>query len=142
MTSIGLDPGKNGAIAWIDGNGRPCAVKMPETDRDILDILEGITTEGPCHAVLELVRSSPQMGVVSAYTFGWGYGGLRMALTALRIPFNEVTPPVWMRDMKCLTKGDKTVTKRHAQELFPSLKITNWNADALLIAEHCRRTHP
>jgi hypothetical protein len=38
-----------------------------------------------------------------------------------------------------LSKGDKNVTKRKAQELFPSLKITHATADALLIAEYLRR---
>jgi hypothetical protein len=42
--------------------------------------------------------------------------------------------------MGCLTKGDKNVSKSRAQELFPSIKVTHAIADALLIAEHNRRT--
>ncbi len=38
-----------------------------------------------------------------------------------------------------LTKGDKNVSKRRAQELFPALKVTHAIADALLIAEFARR---
>jgi hypothetical protein len=41
--------------------------------------------------------------------------------------------------MRCLTKGDKNVSKARAQELFPALKITHATADALLIAEYGRR---
>jgi len=41
--------------------------------------------------------------------------------------------------MGCLTKGDKNVSKRRAQELFPALKVTHAIADALLIAEFARR---
>jgi hypothetical protein len=41
--------------------------------------------------------------------------------------------------MQCLTGGDKNISKRRAQELFPSLKITHAVADALLIAEYGRR---
>ncbi len=44
----------------------------------------------------------------------------------------------WQKEMGCLTKGDKNVTKRRAQELFPTLKITHAIADALLIAEYGR----
>jgi predicted RNase H-like nuclease (RuvC/YqgF family) len=32
MTTIGIDPGQSGGIAWIDSNGIACA-KMPETER-------------------------------------------------------------------------------------------------------------
>jgi len=41
--------------------------------------------------------------------------------------------------MGCMTKGDKNVSKRKAQELFPSMKVTHASADALLIAEYGRR---
>jgi hypothetical protein len=38
-----------------------------------------------------------------------------------------------------MTKGDKNITKRKAQELFPEIKITHAIADSLLIAEYGRR---
>jgi hypothetical protein len=41
--------------------------------------------------------------------------------------------------MQCLTKGDKNVSKAAAQRLWPKLKITHANADALLIAEYGRQ---
>ena len=43
--------------------------------------------------------------------------------------------------MKCLTKGDKNVSKRKAQELFPGLKITHKIADALVLAKYGQRTY-
>lgn len=138
-TRIGIDPGKAGGIAWIE-NGSPQAIKMPDTERDIWDIIATLENSNT-FALLECVRSSPQMGVKSAFTFGKNYGLVRMALVAAGIPFEEVTPPVWQREMKCLSKGDKNVTKRRAQELFPVLKITHGIADALLIAEYCRRCY-
>ena len=39
--------------------------------------------------------------------------------------------------MKCLTKGDKNVTKSAAQRLYPDRKITHADADAILIARYC-----
>jgi hypothetical protein len=90
-------------------------------------------------AYIELVHSSPQMGVKSAFTFGNGFGHLEMALTAAGIPFERVRPQVWQKALGCLTKGDKNVSKRRAQELFPQLKVTHATADALLIAEYGRR---
>ena len=76
------------------------------------------------------------MGVKSAFTFGNGFGHLEMALTAAAIPFERVRPQVWQKATGCMTKGDKNVSKRRAQELFPSIKVTHAIADALLIASY------
>lgn len=136
---LGIDPGKSGGIAFIPERGDPWAEKMPDTERDLFDLLE-MQDEWEPFAYIENVSSSPQQGVVSAFTFGKGYGSLLMALTARGIAYERIAPGVWQKSMKCLTKGNKNVSKARAQELFPSLKITHANADALLIAEHCRRT--
>jgi hypothetical protein len=136
---IGIDPGLSGGIAFIPTTGEPWAHKMPETDRDLYDLLRDSTRDSEARAVVELVHSSPQMGVKSAFTFGEGYGRLGMALTALGVPYERVRPQAWQKAMGCLTKGDKNVSKRKAQELFPTLKITHAIADALLIAEYGRR---
>ncbi len=134
---IGIDPGVSGGIAALRPDGDVALVaKMPETERDVLDLLTGLSD---ARAVLEFVRSSPQMGVTSAFTFGRGYGALRMALIAARIPFDEVLPVKWQTALQCRTKGVKDVTKRRAQELFPAVRVTLWNADALLLAEYARR---
>lgn len=140
MVTIGIDPGKAGGIAFLDGNDA-VAFPMPETEAEILEVLRETYLDSPKFALLEFVRSSPQMGVKSAFTFGSGYGGLRMALVAAKIPFEEVTPGTWQKAMGCLSKGDKNVTKRRAMELFPQIKVTHAIADCLLIAEHCRRVH-
>ena len=142
-TWIGVDPGKNGGISFIFHTD-PVAYKIPETNADLVELLRNIQemSGGNCFACLERVSSSPQMGVVSAFTFGQGYGALQMALTACGIPFELVSPAVWQREMKCLSRGDKNVTKRRAQELFPTIKISHAIADSLLIAEYCRRTFP
>jgi hypothetical protein len=148
-TTIGIDPGANGAIAWIDERGRACVEKMPDTLVDLwdlfCDIKQGqgrfpslrvdVSGDG-FKAYIEQVASSPQMGVVSAFSFGRGYGNLEMALTAAGIPFERVRPQVWQKALGCMTKGDKNITKRKAQELFPEIKITHATADALLIAQY------
>ena len=136
--SIGIDPGKTGGIAW-NVNGHVTAWKMQDTERDTFDLLSRIESLGECFCYLERVASSPQMGVVSAFTFGKGYGGLRMALVAVGIPFETVTPAKWQGNMQCRSKGDKNVTKRRAQELFPNIKVTHAIADSLLICEYGRR---
>lgn len=145
MTTIGIDPGKSGGIATINGS-KVFVSPMPETARDVYDLLESLVREYPesergdsCTAYIELVHSSPQMGVKSAFTFGNGYGQLEMALTALHVPMTRVRPQLWQKTLGCMTKGDKNVSKRRAQELFPQINITHKTADALLIAEYGRR---
>jgi hypothetical protein len=137
---IGIDPGLSGGIAFVPEIGTPWAHKMPETDRDLLDLLSDNISLHTATAMLELVHSSPQMGVKSAFTFGEGYGRLQAILTALSVPYERIRPQAWQKAMGCLTKGDKNVSKRRAQELFPTLKVTHATADALLIAEYNRRT--
>lgn len=141
-TIIGLDPGKSGGIAVLREGLAPMAFKMPDTESDIYHLLSGIErADGRVVAYIENVHSSPQMGVKSAFTFGMGYGGLRMALMCLGIPFTEISPGKWQREMHCSSKGDKNVTKARAQQLFPSLRITHWGADALLIAAYGFQQH-
>ena len=138
MVFIGIDPGVGGGIAAVSDDGVVIVThKMPTTDRDVLDVVIGIG--GSSRAMLEFVRSSPQMGVTSAFTFGSGYGRLRMALVAVGIPFDEVTPLTWQKALGCRTHGDKNVSKGRAQELFPTVTVTHAIADALLIAEYARR---
>lgn len=138
---LGIDPGQSGGIAIVDPTGMPWAVKMPETERDLWDMIREAKTWGSfeTHAVIELVHSSPQMGVKSAFTFGGNYKSLRMALIAADIPFREVRPQAWQKAMGCLTGGDKNITKAKAQQLFPGIKVTHALADALLLAEWLRR---
>ena len=133
QTTIGIDAGKNGGIAWIT-NGKACVEKMPDTLQDLWDLIRDIRHEEDCKAYLEAVSSSPQMGVVSSFSFGRGYGNLEMALTAAGIPFERVRPQVWQKALGCMTKGNKNVSKSKAQELFPDRKVTHATADALLIA--------
>lgn len=146
---IGIDPGKSGGIAWIS-DGNACVESMPDTLQDLWELISDIRQQEyatprmsgshGCKAYLESVSSSPQMGVVSAFSFGKGYGNLEMALTAAGIPFERVRPQVWQKALGCMSGGNKNVTKQKAQELFPSFKITHKTADALLIAEYGRRT--
>lgn len=142
---MGLDPGGSGGIALIDANGVVIyATAMPETPRDILDTIA--KHDRAVYAVLERVWSSPGWGHVGAFKFGTSVGELRMALTAQGIPFDEVMPKAWQKLLGVSypkakgEKRDKNVTKRRAQALFPSTRVTHATADALLLAEFARRT--
>lgn len=141
---IGIDPGLRGGIAWLDlDTGEATAIPMPATERDIWEAL--VTPPPPSYdpprlVVIECVHAMPGDGVVSVFTFGRGYGFLRGCVVGAGYRVEEVTPSVWQRELGCLTRGDKNVTKRKAQQLFPGVpKITHKTADALLLAEYARR---
>jgi len=136
---MGLDPGKSGGVALVSEDGNyTITQKVTDSERDLWLFFKEYSSEIQ-FAKLELVHSSPQMGVRSAFSFGQSYGFLRGILISSEIPFDEVRPQKWMKHLSCLTGGDKNVTKRKAQQLFPKLKITHAVADALLIAEYCRQ---
>lgn len=139
---IGIDPGLKGGIAFVREDGHHAwAYKMPETDADILSVFADIQSgDYEPFALLEQVHAMPGQGVSSCFTFGEGYGKLQMALAALQIPYERTSPVKWQKALGCLSKGNKNVTKAKAQELFPNVKITHNIADALLIAEYCKRS--
>lgn len=148
---LGIDPGMSGGLAFIPDNNpaKAWAVKMPETLADLWDTLIEFSLNGHgyvakyqrVHACLEKVHSMPGQGVASSFKFGQGFGHLEMGLTGAGVPFTYVTPQKWQKELGCLTKGDKNVSKARAQQLFPHLKCTHSISDALLIAEYCRRTN-
>lgn len=152
---VGVDPGGSGGVCYIIGNDVAC-VPTPndwETFRLFRNIgLEEWGYRGR-RAVIEWVRSSPQMGVASAFTFGCNYGKLLMALTAVGISFEEVRPQVWQKALlipprrkgekkKVMNKKGKEVIRevggesdtefkdrlrQFAQRLFPNLDAWNQN---------------
>jgi len=143
-TIIGIDPGQSGGIVFIDG-GRMYAYPMPRTEADTWECLNGYCLDER-FVYLEKVGPMPKQGVSSTWKFGQHYGMLRAFLIACGVPFETVSPAKWQRAMGCLTKGDKNVSKRKAQELFPNATvytktktITHAVADAMLIAEYGRR---
>lgn len=148
MMHIGIDPGGAGGLALVAPGCEPVAVRMPETERDIVDQLEAWLDAGrgmPARAAIEHVWSTPGQG--GAFKFGKSVGTLLGILTALRIPFDQVLPRTWQKAMGVAyppgstDTEKKNITKRRAQQLFPELTITHATADALLIAYYCRRSH-
>ena len=143
MIIIGLDPGASGGMAVL-GDCEVTTLKFDTmTPREIYDELWDLSLLGlPVKAYLEKVHGMP--GCRGQFEFGVKYGWLQMALIAARIPFELVPPQTWQRGVGMAgLKGEKADRKRQlkarAQELFPSIKVTLSDADALLIAEYGRR---
>lgn len=143
---IGIDPGKHGGIAVMGADGEVIdVVNMPETPQDLLDFLEQYKDDSFC--TLERVGGMPGNGGSAMFNFGKGYGHLQMALLALHIPTEDVTPNKWEKTYQLGSSGKYTKTewknrlKAKAQQMFPHLgkKITLATCDALLICEYGRR---
>jgi len=143
---VGVDPGRSsGGIAYIGPGDAPklgwCRKISDMTDQDLWHVFAAIGRLQPSHAVLEKVSAMPGQGVSSTFKFGASFGELKMALTAIGVPFTLVTPATWQKSMKCLSKGDKNVTKSRAQQLYPKANVTHATADALLIATYAKTLH-
>ena len=141
---MGVDPGVSGAsvvLSIAEGNVQG-VLRHDSTLADWAEWWTGLQIEGHVlFGVLERVSAMPQQGVSSTFKFGTSFGQSTMSLVFAKVPYDLVTPGVWQRNMSCLSKGDKNITKARAQQLFPHTKITHRNADALLIAEYARRLY-
>lgn len=152
---IGIDPGKTGAIAsiYLQNYASLPVIKIhniPDEVHELYELVRNICGERPfdkIDLIHERVTASPQMGVVSAFTFGKGYGRLEMVVeVASRIKkevmtVEKVLPSAWQTSLDCLSHGNKTITYKKAKILFPDLKFTKSQADALLIAYYGYKKH-
>jgi len=153
---IGVDPGKQGGLVCLnhDGGLRSYAT-MPTTELDLIQWFRGTgikrTQMRSCY--MEKVHSMPGQGVASMFTFGVGYGGLRMAAVACGMKLIDVRPQAWQKAMgvsprkKSESKTEfKDRLRGMAQQLFPDSCLWTCNkktqlavCDAMLIAEYGRR---
>jgi Holliday junction resolvasome RuvABC endonuclease subunit len=151
-TYIGIDPGSSsGCMAFISLNNSQaikCTIEFAKyTTQEWYNELKDMASEDDCVAVLEKVHGMPGMGVQSVTAFAKNVGHIEMALISLGIPFREVTPQTWMKfyGMKKNKDESKTDWKRRLREmlqrLFPDFKVTNNNADAMLIAYYAYQTY-
>ena len=153
---MGIDPGKSGGFAVIDDDGDLIeAVNMPSSE---VGIWQWISEWDPADinmCCIERVHAFPGQGVTAMFTFGQGYGTLRMAVIAATIAFETVGTRTWQKTFgvkpRQTKKGEtklqfKDRLKDHCQQLFPqedfwdgTLGFQRAVCDAILIAEHTRR---
>lgn len=157
MSTVGIDPGLNGALACIADDGRLMhTADMPtvqvkrgrgfktEVSPSLLAHLLAIQfSEPPLLAVLEDVNATPQMGTTSAFSFGRSKGVLEGALAMLAWPVEYVAPATWKKAMG-LTK-DKGACRAAALKAWPAQAgdfarvKDDGRAEAALLAEFGRR---
>jgi hypothetical protein len=148
---VGCDPGNKGALAFLDPeNNRMRIIDMPtfefETTRkrvkvDPYSIVNEMGAQLIANFYLEEVHASPQMGTVSAFSFGEGKGILLGAAAALGIPTTQVKPQQWKKQMR--VPADKRAAVQRASQLFPAISplfkgprggVYDGRAEAALIA--------
>jgi hypothetical protein len=159
---VGIDPGKSGAIAVIDGGAVlifpvPLITAQPGRGKDEYDVAEIARLFGAFSPESFVVVEKPQpipptikAGSHAQFQRGVQFGFAWM-LEALRIPYQLVAPRTWQRVMHEGTPGDDTKQRSilAAQRLFPGVdlrrssrarKADDGMAESLLLAEYARRT--
>ena len=138
-TYVGIDPGKDGAICYIQENGSiehgSIAVPKIGKDYDLKEIVNQLQGLNITHAVLEKNNGHAAKGRQSAFIMGEGSMLWKMALVALGIPFTLVPPQTWQKEMwKGITpqyiasavnksgkkKDTKSMSMMAAKNLFPN----------------------
>jgi len=158
MLFVGIDPGLNGAIAWMDGERKVVEVHDCPLDssggydfermRDVLcaaHVLDMVVT-------MEKVHAMPSDGKCSAFSFGRGYGAWEALIGGvLRVRPNLVDPRTWKRAMLAGVANDKKAEAMALKQRFqghpicsqlhgPRGGIRDGRVDALLLAEYGRLT--
>ncbi len=168
MIIIGVDPGNHGALAFLDPEADelqvfdmpvftvPKATKGIRTEIDISGLANLIDSptlyeHDRVFAFVEMARSGPEMGVVSAFNYGAAYMAVRMALACHAIPTALVTPQTWKKALGVAAGRDSVKTdavRARASALMPQhsrlwpLKKHVAHAEAALIALYgSRLTH-
>lgn len=139
MIHVGIDPGKTGAIAILDGDALVAVHDMPVIDGQVsaalVALLVGQRLE---HATVERVAARPGQGVSSTFGFGFSAGVVHGVFGALRTPVDIVTPATWKRHFRL--GADKDESRARAIERWPqhaaqfARKRDDGRAEAALIA--------
>ena len=153
---VGIDPGKDGALAILGYRETPILIPFSETEyanqlRRVAPFFvatgtEGVIDQRETFAVVEHVNAMPGQGVTSCFSFGKNFGFILGLLTACRIPYQLVRPQVWKKEFGCTS--DKNTSIEVAQRLYPNANLYrterctkphDGRAEALLMAEYARR---
>lgn len=169
-TILCVDPGASGGVVLRGIDGTVNAVKMPDTEGDILSLIEQATNRsqpGYCIAIVEEVSGFAGVGHPGSamFNFGRNFGFILGCLQALAWRVELVRPQTWQKAIGVPVTGrqkapkgasdeekkrvkaansvakleHKRTLKGMAQRLYPDLKVTLANCDALLLLEYHKR---
>lgn len=142
---VGIDPGKSGAIALLDGSLKRVieVLDMPETLEEMRAAMLFYETSIQVNIEEQaaFARGDRRMGASSAFTTGKGFGALWGLAVGLGHPVHIVRPQVWKRraGLIGMTKED---SRQLAIKMFPEVahrmtrKKDHGRAEAILIARY------
>lgn len=116
MIILGIDPGRNGALAIFDKNERSVrCIDMPDTTAALHALLSDLPQIA--FAVLEKPFYPHTIGITNAVKIAEAFGTLKGALAWLDIAAYEVRPHEWKAALN-LTSS-KSASREKAGQIFP-----------------------
>lgn len=149
---VGIDPGKNGALAAVRGSEWLMLVPFEDDGCSYVEVFRRLSilrntwaSEIPVYVMVEKVWAMPHEGVSSAFSFGANFGMICGIAKSFGFDVEYATPQQWQKHFG--VTGDKQEHIAKAKELFPSANLKRTPrckkdhdgfADAILIAEYLR----
>lgn len=145
---IGIDCGKSGAIVYWNKDITK-AVKMPESSQEIYEYLKYL--HSICERPLVVIERQQLMGKDFSNP-GKPYRAMKLVsnfteiisfLLTLGMPCVQVMPVTWMKKLQIHIKDEEYSSRKKrfvgiAAKKAPTIKVTQWNADAILIVAFAR----
>lgn len=117
MNILGIDPGRNGALAVLDCETLQVVTHdMPDSTPALHDLIADLPQIRVC--CLEQIHAGPQMARRTIGVMFEGFGVLKGALSWRSIPVQTVRPSVWKAALN--VPAGKTAARRRASEFFPN----------------------
>lgn len=149
QTIITIDPGvKGGAAVWNSTDKAPKTFELEQGDQALVDFLKPYSNHPHAVCYLEKVGGYIPKGEDGAgqpgsrmFVFGSSYGFIRGVLLTLQIKTIYVLPQQWQKGIPGRDGSysqRKIALSKHAQKLFPDLKVNNAVADALAMLHYAR----
>lgn len=150
---VGIDPGKNGALAAIRGSELTMLVPFRDDGESYIHVFRRLSPQcdtwplpkTPVYVMVEKVWAMPHEGVSSAFSFGVNFGLICGIAKSFGFDVEYATPQQWQKHFG--VTGDKQEHIAKAKELFPAANLKRTPrckkdhdgfADAILIAEYLR----
>ncbi len=150
---VAIDPGKNGAIVTYDVKMSQVeeSIQIPATPKDISDFFDALTVDD---RVISVYMEEPSgfiggfgRAVSGVHVFWRQFGNIESSIISAGHRLLFVRPQAWQKalglkkEKSWTTSQWKNKLKAMAQRLYPGVKITLQNADAILILEYVKRRH-
>lgn len=152
---IGVDPGASGGIAVLHKNAKTQVYHMPREIDDLKELFKYYSETFETLAFIEKLSLRPDDVLVQGDGANMGklyrvqkmmsnFEQLKIAAAFCNLSYCLVHPLKWQStlNLRLKDKEEKSARKRRyaqiASNLYPSVNVRLWNADALLIAHFGR----